>query len=71
MIPPYKGAAINKQVNIELGNAEEYQLYDLEKDPSQKENLAKSNPEKLQELVAEFEKIRGNGNEGVQELELK
>jgi arylsulfatase A-like enzyme len=71
MIPPYKGAAINKQVNIELGNAEEYQLYDLEKDPSQKENLAKSNPEKLQELVADFEKIRGNGNEGVQDLELK
>ena len=71
MIPPYKGPAINKMVNIELGNAEDYQLYDLEKDPSQKENLAKSNPEKLQELIADFEKIRGNSNEGIQELELK
>ena len=71
MIPPYKGPAVIKSVNIEIGNSEEYQLYDLEKDPSQKENLAKSNPEKLQELVAEFEKIRGNSIEGIQDLELK
>ncbi|MBU2904561.1 MULTISPECIES: arylsulfatase [Arenibacter] len=71
MIPPYKGPAINKMVNIELGNAEEYQLYNLENDPSQKENLAKSNPEKLQELIADFEKIRGNSNDGIQDLELK
>ncbi|WP_251808795.1 arylsulfatase [Arenibacter sp. H213] len=58
MIPPYKGAVINKQVKIELGNSEEYQLYNLEKDPGQKENLAKSNLDKLQELVTDYEKIR-------------
>ncbi|MDO6603821.1 sulfatase family protein [Arenibacter palladensis] len=71
MIPPYKGPAVIKSVNIEIGNSEEYQLYDLEKDPSQKENLAKSNPEKLQELVADFEKIRGIGTGEIEDLELK
>lgn len=71
MIPPYKGPAVIESVNIEIGNSEEYQLYNLEKDPSQKENLAKSNPEKLQELVADFEKIRGIGIGKIEELELK
>ncbi|SHF59429.1 Arylsulfatase A [Arenibacter palladensis] len=71
MIPPYKGPAVIKSVNIEIGNSEKYQLYDLEKDPSQKENLAKSNPEKLQELVADFEKIRGIGTGEIEDLELK
>lgn len=71
MIPPYKGPAIIKTVNIEIGNSEEYQLYDLEKDPGQKENLAQSNPAKLQELIADFEKIRGLGTGKVEDLELK
>ena len=71
MIPPYKGAPINKMVNIELGNAKDYQLFDLEKDPSQKENLALSNSEKLKELIRDFEKIRGSSVEGIQDLELK
>jgi hypothetical protein len=71
MIPPYKGPAIIKTVNIEIGNSEEYQLYDLEKDPGQKENLAQSNPAKLQELVADFEKIRGIGTGEIEDLELK
>lgn len=71
MIPPYKGAAINKWVNIELGNSNEYQLYNLAKDPSQKENLASSNPEKLQELIADFQEIRGKSGKDVQALELK
>lgn len=71
MIPPYKGPAVIKSVNIEIGNSEEYQLYDLEKDPSQKDNLAKSNPDKLQELVTDFEKIRGTGTGEIEDLELK
>jgi len=71
MIPPYKGAAINTKVNIELGNSDEYQLYNLAEDPSQRENLASSNPEKLQELIADFQKIRGNADKDVKDLELK
>jgi hypothetical protein len=71
MIPPYKGPAIIKSVNIEIGNSEEYQLYDLEKDPSQRENLVQSNPDKLQELIADFERIRGIGNGEIEDVELK
>ncbi|MFV0248890.1 MAG: sulfatase family protein [Tenacibaculum sp.] len=59
MIPPYNGPAISKYVNIELGNNREYQLYNLREDLSQQNNLAKSNPEKLTEMIATYTKIRG------------
>lgn len=61
MIPPYNGPKLNKIKNIETGNSKEYQLYDLSKDIEQQNNLATSNPEKLKELIAEFESIRGKG----------
>jgi len=59
MIPPYKGARKNREVNIELGNSENHQLFNLSKDAGEQHNLAKSNPKKLEEMVKEFEKIRG------------
>jgi len=72
MIPPYNGAAVNKLVNIELGNSKEYQLYNIKKDPGQKVNLAKKNREKLKEMIKEFESIRGtNAGKGIKKLELK
>jgi arylsulfatase A-like enzyme len=71
MIPPYKGAAINKMVNIELGNSNEYQLYNLREDIRQQENLAASEPEKLQEMIEAFEQARGIEFQQVQPLELK
>ncbi|OWW25524.1 arylsulfatase [Zobellia sp. OII3] len=71
MIPPYKGAAINKQVNIELGNDSEYQLYNLKDDIGQTKNLVKENPEKLQEMIQGFEAIRGKNDVEIKELELK
>lgn len=71
MIPPYKGARISKSVNIELGNDTLYQVYNLKVDPSQKQNLALSNPEKLEELKAVFAQERGNSNSNIKELELK
>ena len=58
MIPPHKGPAIHYNVNIELGNSDEYQLYNLKDDPSQKNNLAESNTEKLQKMIESFKKIR-------------
>lgn len=70
MIPPYNGKAVIPNVNIEVGNSAEYQLYNLKDDISQKNNLATSNPEKLAELKAAFEAIRGNANAGVQKIEL-
>lgn len=71
MIPPYKGRAINKYVNIELGNSGEYQLYNLAEDPGQEKNLAQENPDKLREMVQAFEAIRGTDYGNAQSLELK
>jgi len=59
MIPPYDGPAINKWVNIELGNSKEYQLYDLKEDIAQQNNLADKNPDKLNEMLNAFKSIHG------------
>jgi len=71
MIPPYKGPAIQNQVNIELGNSAEFQLYNLKEDIGQQKNIANENPEKLQEMITDFKRIRGGGAEEIQGLELK
>jgi arylsulfatase A-like enzyme len=71
LIPPYKGPAVNRFVNIELGNARQYQLYNLSEDLGEKNNLAESNPEKLKEMIAAFEAIRGTEYGKIEELELK
>lgn len=71
MIPPYKGVKVNKQVNIELGNDSDYQLYNLKDDPAQQNNLARTNTKKLAELQAIFSKEMGDKNLEVKELELK
>jgi len=71
LIPPYKGSAINTQVNIELGISPEYQLYNLKEDRSQQHNLAETNKEKLAEMIAGYESIRGTEKVEIKELELK
>lgn len=71
LIPPYKGPAVNTQVNIELGNSSEWQLFNLKDDPGQKKNLAAENPEKLKELIAEFQKLRGDDYKVDGKLDLK
>ncbi|WP_445738276.1 sulfatase family protein [Mariniflexile sp.] len=71
LIPPYKGAKIHKDVNIELGNSMEFQLYNLKEDIEQQNNLAKVNPEKLNEMLISFETIRGKEYSKTQKLELK
>ncbi|MFC4871759.1 sulfatase family protein [Negadavirga shengliensis] len=71
MIPPYKGPPVNEQVNIELGNDKDFQLYDLSQDIGQQKNLAKENPGKLRELVDLFVGIRGEGYVDTEALELK
>lgn len=56
MIPPYPdGEKMNKLVNIELGNDDEYQLFNLENDIGQQENLAAANAGKLREMIQLFE----------------
>ena len=71
LIPPYPGPAVSMQVNIELGNSADYQLYNLIEDIGQQNNLAETNPEKLQEMITSFEEIRGADYQDVQQLELK
>lgn len=63
MIPPYKGEAIYKAVDLESGNSKDYQLYNLKKDISQKNNLAKSKPELLEKMKVVYSKLRGNAKE--------
>ena len=70
MIPPYKGPARNKQVNIELGNAKEYQLYNLSDDLGQRNNLVESELVKLNEMIGAFELIRGKEYSKTKILEL-
>ena len=56
-VRPGRGPAYNKQVNIELGNSMEPQLYDLKKDAGEKNNLAKEQPKRVQQLSAELENV--------------
>lgn len=49
-IKPNKGPAYNPKIDIEYGNDESEQLYDLSRDPSERYNLATSVPAKLSEL---------------------
>ncbi len=71
LIPPYNGVAINKNVNIELGNAKEYQLYNLSEDLGEQHNLAGTHKEKLEEMIATFEVIRGEVSPKTEKLDLK
>ncbi len=70
MIPPYSGDAILQEVNIEVGNSTEYQLYNLKEDVGQKCNLAKSQPKILSQMIKDFELVRGD-YKNVEKIELK
>lgn len=70
MIPPYRGAAVNEQVNIELGNSDRYQLYNLQEDVGEQINLAESNPDKLEELKKRYEGLQGKTIQQTERLEL-
>lgn len=59
MIPPYKGPAVNRAVNIELGNSDDYLLYNIKEDPGQENNQADDMPDKLKQMIQDFERIRG------------
>lgn len=70
MIPPYRGVAVNKQVNIELGNSDKYQLYNLKEDIGEQANLVEKEPQKLEEMKKRYEQLRGSNQKEVKELEL-
>lgn len=71
LIPPYPGPAILEQVNIEVGNSKDYQLYNLKDDAGQQHNVAVTNKEKLEEMIATYKALRGDASYEVQQVELK
>ena len=71
MIPPYNGPAVAVEVNIELGNSQEFQLYNLGDDIRQQINLANKNPEKLNFMIQQYRAIIGEINSDTEPLELK
>ncbi|GAA3615263.1 arylsulfatase [Flavivirga amylovorans] len=70
-IPAYEGPAVNHEVEIELGNSDEEQLFNLKEDLAQQHNLAKEHPEKVKELLKEFVALRGDDFKKIEQLELK
>jgi arylsulfatase A-like enzyme len=56
-IPPYKGSALNKSVNIETGVDSTAQLYDVTTDSAQQRNISQENPEKASELAKRLQTI--------------
>ncbi|TCS88906.1 arylsulfatase A-like enzyme [Anseongella ginsenosidimutans] len=61
-IEPHKGVKVMQKVNIETGAATEPQLYNLEEDPGEKENLAANHPEKVKELASLLQSVRAGEN---------
>jgi arylsulfatase A-like enzyme len=57
-IEPSKRAKMNVQTNTELGNDAVPQLYDLSKDPGERQNLAEQFPDKVKELQGRLQAIR-------------
>ena len=60
-IVPNKGPAISKFTNIEMGNNQGPQLYNLRDDLGETKNLAEENPGKLKELEELMQKIKDDG----------
>lgn len=58
-ISPSSGKRLAKEVNIETGNDPAPQLYDLKKDLGEKQNIAAAHPEKVKEMAAMLEKLKG------------
>ncbi len=57
-IEPSDRPAYDPTTDTELGNAKEPQLYDLSKDPSERNNLASQYPDKVKELAQKLLQIK-------------
>jgi arylsulfatase A-like enzyme len=61
LIDSHGGPRVNRSTNTELGNAPAPQLYHLEDDPGEQNDLAAERPEKLRELAEMLGRIRHAG----------
>lgn len=68
LIPPYPGPKMFLTKGIETGNGDEYQLYNLAEDVSQKNNLAEKMPKKRDEMMERFLAIVGDAYENTSRL---
>jgi arylsulfatase A-like enzyme len=59
-VAPSKGPKINSNTNTELGNDPEPQLYDLDRDPGERVNLAGRQPERVRAMAQRLELIRAS-----------
>ncbi len=57
-IPPGKGARVLANTNTESGADPEAQLYNLDSDPGERNNLASQNPDRLKAMADHLEAIR-------------
>ena len=70
-MPPYAGPLTNLTGN-ELGNLDDYGIFDLEADPAQRHNIAGSNPQLLDSLKTLFlDRTMGFYRPFVEEVTLK
>ena len=60
-IEPGKGPRVNANTNTELGNDPQPQLYDLDTDLGERNNVAAQHPERVKEMRALLEKVRDGG----------
>ena len=61
-ISPSKGQKVNANTNTELGNDPKGQLYDLEKDEGETQNVAARYPGQVEKLAAELARVRDAGS---------
>lgn len=60
-IEPSKGPKVSKNTNVETGNDEAPQLYDLSKDLGERKNVAAEHPEIVKELQEALNKAKQDG----------
>ncbi len=63
-IEPSNASAINQNTNTELGNLKSPQLYDLNNDPSEKNNIAEKQLNRTRELKEMLEKVKKDFDSG-------
>jgi len=63
LIPPHEGPAVARNVQIELGNAPEYQLYNLGEDIAEQNNLAEDQKERLEAMIKTYQSILGESSD--------
>ena len=61
-ISPNSGRVLDRSTNIELGNDPSVQLYDLEADIGERQNVAVEHPQIIEELSALLESVRIRGS---------